>query len=272
MYYYDISKESLTPDFYLCERHIDVFCIPHIHYYIELVFVLDGEVILTKDDMTLHLKKDDMAIVMPYEIHGFKTDKNSDILVIGFQPEYISEYKQMFSGKTFEKPVSIMNERIKSFIPETAERKDADIFEIKAMLYSVIAEFAKNSGLKNSMVAQNDTLRRAIIYISKHYTEEINLKKVASEIGVTPVHLSRILSSESVMCFTEIINCMRLREAKRLLEQTDMPISELAYEAGFGSIRNFNRIFEKYFNCMPKEVRNKSVKINFLISGGVVEE
>ena len=74
------------------------------------------------------------------------------------------------------------------------------------------------------------------------------------------------------MSFTDIVNCLRLKEAKRLLEQTDMPISELAYEAGFGSIRNFNRLFEKYFKCMPKDIRNDSVKVNFLVRGGVAEE
>ena len=181
------------------------------------------------------------------------------------------EYKTIFSGKTFEKPVVIMNERIKRFVSEFI-LQDKNIFEKKAMIYSVIAEFMKESNLKDSTTAQNDTLRRSMIYISKHYTEDITLNKVASEIGVTPVHLSRTLSGASVMCFTDIVNCLRLKEAKRLLEQTDMPISELAYEAGFGSIRNFNRLFEKYFKCMPKDIRNESVKVNFLVRGGVVEE
>ena len=271
MYYY-IGKESLNLDFYLCERNIDVFCVPHIHYSAEFVFVLDGELILTKDEKTLTLKKDDMAIIMPYEIHGFKTEKHSDTLVIGFQPDYISEYKHTFMGKTFENHVTPMTERIKSHILEFSQSIETDIFEIKSLIYSVIAEFMKKSTLTDSKTAQNDTLRRAMIYISKHYAENISLKKVAFEIGVTSVHLSRTLNSASVMCFTDIVNCLRLREAKRLLEQTDIPISELAYEAGFGSIRNFNRLFEKYFNCTPKDVRNKSVKVNFLVRGGVVEE
>ena len=269
--YYDIGHKSLTTEFYLCERNIDVFCVPHIHYSLEFVFVIDGELILTKDDKIFTLKKGDMAIIMPYEIHGFNTQEHSDILVVGFQPEYISEYKTIFSGKTFEKPVVIMNERIKRFVSEFI-LQDKNIFEKKAMIYSVIAEFMKESNLKDSTTAQNDTLRRSMIYISKHYTEDITLNKVASEIGVTPVHLSRTLSGASVMCFTDIVNCLRLKEAKRLLEQTDMPISELAYEAGFGSIRNFNRLFEKYFKCMPKDIRNESVKVNFLVRGGVAEE
>ncbi len=74
------------------------------------------------------------------------------------------------------------------------------------------------------------------------------------------------------MYFTQIVNCMRLREAKRLLDETDMHISEVAYEAGFGTIRNFNRIFAKYFGCMPKQIRNNSVKMPFLVRNGVAEE
>jgi len=233
--------------------------------------MIDGELILTRDDKTYTMNKGEMAIIMPYEIHGFDTKEHSDILVIGFPPEYISEYKSVFLGKTFENPVAAMNERIKSYVPEFASQ-NKNIFERKSMIYSVIAETMKVSELKESIIAQNDMLRRAMIYISKHYTEDINLNKVASAIGVTSVHLSRTLSSASVMCFADIVNCLRLKEAKRLLEQTDMPISELAYESGFGSIRNFNRIFDKYFKCTPKDIRNKSVRVNFLVRDGIVED
>ena len=158
--YYDIGKDSLMLDFYLCERNIDVFCVPHIHNSMELIFILDGELIVTKDEKNLTLKKDDMAIIMPYEIHGFKTDVHSDILVMGFHPEYISEYKQTFSGKTFINPVTTMNERIKSHVYEFATGVNANIFEIKSLIYSVMSDFLKNSKLKDSMTAQNDTLRQ----------------------------------------------------------------------------------------------------------------
>lgn len=267
--FYCIDEVNPYNDFYLCERHRSVFCVSHIHYMLEFIFVLDGNVTITINDKYLHLEKGNMAIIMPYEIHSFETPTYSDILVISFHPEYISEFNGIFSGKTFENPVCTMSKNIANKVSDLLTESKKDIFEIKSIIYESLSVFMKGSSLKDNIFADNDTLRRALVYILNHYTENISLQNVADKIGVTPVHLSRTISSVCSTHFTDIVNCLRLTEAKRLLEQTDMPISMVAYESGFGSIRNFNRLFEKYFNCSPKNIRNRYVKIKFLSENGV---
>ena len=266
MYYY-ITEKSTEPDFYLCEVSRDVFCVPHIHYYMEFVFVFDGEITLTKDNKRFLLKKDNFAVVMPYEIHGYETDIHSDILVVGFPPEYISEYENLLSAKTFSNPVLFMSDILKGAAGMFYKNGKKNRFEIKALVYYAISLFLKNSELVDSTVGKNDILRKAIIYISEHYCENITLKSVASKMGITAVHLSRTLSNEGNMSFNSMLTSMRLRKAKKLLEETDLSVSEVAYESGFGSIRNFNRMFERYFKCTPKSVRNKSVEIRFVTTG-----
>ena len=55
--------------------------------------------------------------------------------------------------------------------------------------------------------------------------------------------------------FSEILNSLRVFAAKQKLEQTTSPVIEVALETGFGSIRNFNRVFKKFFGCNPSDVR-----------------
>ncbi len=270
--YYNVTENSFTPDFFMCEKNTDVFCVNHMHHYMEVAFVLEGEVVLLKKNKEQFLHKGEMAIVMPYEIHGYETKGKSEMLVIGFQPEYISEYKRMLYGKTFENSVIPISKRMWDYLEEISQTEGDDLFFIKSLLYCVLSEFIRNGRLKENDFFQNDTLGKALEYISSHYLEDITLKSVSLKIGVTSVHLSRILSKESGMNFTRLVNCMRLREAKRLLDETDMSISAIAYESGFGSIRNFNRNFKKYFGCIPGQIKKRTVKMNFLVRNGVVEE
>ena len=80
-------------------------------------------------------------------------------------------------------------------------------------------------------------------------------KRMATALGVSTSHLSRILSGKGGLGFSNLLNSLRCYEAQRLLLQTDLSISQIAFEAGYGSIRNFNRVFQKYFHCLPKNLR-----------------
>ena len=94
------------------------------------------------------------------------------------------------------------------------------------------------------------------------YTEEaLNLETVAKQIGITRVHLSRVLNQRHGDGFSGIVNSLRVQYAKRLIEGSALSLSEIAFQSGFGSIRNFNRIFQKSFGCSPTSIRNRSVSI-----------
>lgn len=195
-----------------------------------------------------------VAVVMPYEIHAYNTNGESDIFVIACPPEYISEYRQILRGKIFEIPVSHFSDSHKALIEEI-ETYSNDHFRKKALVYCTLAEFLNKSPLREGCMYEYDTYRRAIGYISENYTEDITLGQLALHMGVTPTHLSRVLNSDGKPGFSEFLNSVRVYDAKQKLEQTNSPVSVIAYETGFGSIRNFNRIFKKYFGCNPCDVR-----------------
>ena len=270
--FYLLADETSNFDSYYCKRNIDVFCIPHIHSKLELVFVLDGYLNLTSDKKVIELKKNDMAIIMPYEIHGFETDKNSDMLVMNFPTSYIAEYIQIFKGKEFENPVAVMDGVIRNFANDFIRDETPDILKRKAFIYYTMSVFLKSCQLKDATNYSNDTLRLAIDYIYEHFKDGITLKKTAESVGVTESHLSRLLNQRAGFSFARILNSRRVCEAKSLLLQTEKSISEIAYESGFGSIRNFNRIFEDFFGCSPSDVKSKRVNINFLSTRDGVEE
>ena len=93
--------------------------------------------------------------------------------------------------------------------------------------------------------------------MSKYFNKEITLESTAREMGVHYVHLSRIFKKKSGYSFTWYLNLMKFSYAERLLRTTDKTITEISYESGFGSLRNFNRIFSGITDMTPTEYKKK---------------
>lgn len=98
-------------------------------------------------------------------------------------------------------------------------------------------------------------LERVTSYIEKHFREEISIGQVAKMAGVTSGAFSRFFRKMTHKTFVEYCNGCRIREACRLLTETDLPITEIAYECGFNNLANFNRRFLKEKRMVPRHYR-----------------
>jgi AraC family transcriptional regulator of adaptative response / DNA-3-methyladenine glycosylase II len=51
------------------------------------------------------------------------------------------------------------------------------------------------------------------------------------------------------------VKTVRVQRAKRLIDETDLPLSEIAFRASFGSVRRFNAVFAEVYKRQPSEIR-----------------
>lgn len=251
---YEISKEQGMSDFFFSDI-LMASSSPHIHSHIEFIYVTKGKIRVTISDKEYPLGENDMAVSMPYEIHSYEYEDDAEAFVLACPPEYLSEYRQLLTGKVFAPPTVAYTEVHKLLVETLIKENFEDDLKKKALLYCTVSEFLNSSILENAPVFEYDVYRKAISLISEHYKENITLEKTALHIGVSVAHLSRVLNSNGKRGFSEILNSLRLYEARRMIERSSLPISEIAMESGFGSIRNFNRIFQKHFGCKPSEIK-----------------
>lgn len=252
---YWVNTENGVSDFFYTGRRTNASCPPHVHSHIEFMFVLSGSLSLSVDDKPYILEQDTMAVIMPYQIHGYASNPECDMFVLACPPEYISEYNHIFNDKLFSPCIAKFSDIIQRVVQEITCADVQNPFRYKALIYHSLCEFVVSCDLVKRGFSGYDVYRKAIVYISEHYTEDLSLETVARYANVSPVHLSRVLNNHGKSSFSDIVNSIRIFEAKKLLEQTTRSISEIAYECGYGSIRNFNRIFQKYFSCNPRDVR-----------------
>lgn len=82
-----------------------------------------------------------------------------------------------------------------------------------------------------------------------------SLAALAGDLGVSERHLRRALEQELGVSPIELAQTQRLLLAKRLLADTKLPVTEIAYASGFQSLRRFNALFRERYGLSPRELR-----------------
>ncbi len=89
---------------------------------------------------------------------------------------------------------------------------------------------------------------------------ELGVDELAEEMGISGRHLRRVIESEFGVSPIQLAQTQRLLLAKRLLTDTNMPITEIAFASGFASVRRFNALFLERYNLNPSQLRKRVVE------------
>ena len=91
-------------------------------------------------------------------------------------------------------------------------------------------------------------------YIDKYYSNpDLNLSDIVKATGKSERAIADYVSEKFDVNIRTYINSIRIAEAKRLLEESKMNSSEIAYRVGFNSPANFNRVFKSFTNLSPTD-------------------
>lgn len=101
-------------------------------------------------------------------------------------------------------------------------------------------------------------LMRAVEILHDRMSEALQMADIAEEVGVHPVHLSRTFSRHYGCSMGEYLRRLRVEVARSKLVETDRPISDIAYGAGFSDQAHFTRVFKKLVGVTPGEYRAAS--------------
>lgn len=99
------------------------------------------------------------------------------------------------------------------------------------------------------------TVERALKLIENGALDTGSVAELADRLGVGARHLSRLFSDHVGASPLQTAQTMRIGRAKRLLDDTTLSITEIAFKAGFGSVRRFNSAFLKLYGRSPSTIR-----------------
>lgn len=106
------------------------------------------------------------------------------------------------------------------------------------------------------MNTHKEIVKKVIDYIEDNLENEIDLEKIAESIGYSKFHLNRIFTEETGCTIYKYLQARRLTIAAEKLVDTDEPITQIAYDAGYNSQQAFSQAFKQVYLYPPKTYRD----------------
>ena len=171
-------------------------------------------------------------------------DKSSLALVIhGITKNYtIARLQDMYDQKPPQRLLSLLDILI------TLSQSS----ELKPLLSSSFS--ANNTG-------DTEKINNVFEFIMKNYTNEIYVQEIASKLNMSVASFSRYFKHHTRKTFSDYVTEIRIGYVCRLLMENNHSISEICYKSGFDNLSNFYRHFKKITGIIPKEYRNRFLKL-----------
>lgn len=259
--------------------------IMHNHAYIELVYVYSGSCVHFVENQVLHMKEGDLCILAPEAMHAVAVQDETTIVInimMSRQLFDLSFLKILKGGRLtsdflenilYRKKVSpylIFPTGEDAWIHELAlkiykERREKDyLYNESVTLYvkQIFIQLIRNyemmaiisDPLDNS---QENNIMALMGYLSVNYSH-VTLKQAAQFFGYNENYLGKILIRYTGKTFSNLIFELQMENAKKLLEETSMSITEISTEIGCYDSSHFTRKFKKAFGITPYSFRKNS--------------
>jgi AraC-like DNA-binding protein len=139
-------------------------------------------------------------------------------------------------------------------------RSDVGLDEVGHALANRFVEVVSGRTQKRLQATARDR-RRAVetaLWIDAHSQRQIDLEDAADQAGLSPFHFLRLFSGVLGVSPHQYLVRSRLRHAARLLADDDRPVTDVAYDVGFGDLSNFVRTFHRAAGISPSRFRQLS--------------
>lgn len=130
---------------------------------------------------------------------------------------------------------------------------------LTSCLYMIYAECKRNA-VQYDKNRDGDFMFRVISFIEKNFKSDMDLSSIAKAFDYEKHYFSSLFHQCFHINFRQFLNIFRFEHACRLLSDKKISLTDIAINCGFGSIRNFNRIFKNMCGITPSEYRTNEFK------------
>lgn len=254
---------------------------PHFHKEIEIIYSLKGSVNIGIDDRVMSLEEGEIIIFSSGQPHSFLSSPDSERFVYQFDLQIFDEtinqetlsLRELFETRDLHSRCwpeelkhltqTILFDMYDSFTKDESGKN----FAILGKLYQLIAAFYQWLPEKNDVVPVEHTRIRykdtleyvntVFEYVKCHYNEPITLEEIAKHTGFSPYYFTRFFKKNTGKTFVQFLNEYRISQAKFILINEKVPVSEVADRSGFSNIKTFHHVFKKIVGCSPMQYQKQ---------------
>lgn len=257
--YFEFEKRTVP--FLVEPNFTEATPIPHIHQHIELIYLVEGEIHATADANTQILHPGELYLSFPNQVHYYDPTPIFGILLI-VDPQLFPDLLDIFNNKVPESPILGVDQlpediRHRLLVICKAARSAEKLHRIAAQSYmqGLLAELLGEMKLVERKNTQ-DSVRKILLYCLENYKTPLTLDVLSKQLHLSKYYISHMFTERLNLSFPEFINGLRVESACRRLDKGHS-VTDAAYEAGFSSIRSFNRNFERVMGVSPSRYKKQ---------------
>jgi len=272
------KPELLNSPFFIEKRKRinENYTMQNIHYHnsYEIYYLVDGERDYFIRDRTYRVKKGDMILINKHDIHRtiYAGSYKHERILIKLKEEYLDNIiKEDKSNSDLfrcihENDVIRLDINQQIFIENILDKmlseykeqdKNSNLY-IKVLLTELcitLDRYAENAeGLEHHNLI-HEKVSEIVRYINDNYTDEISVDILTKKFSISSSYLSTIFKELTGFTMINYINSVRIKEAQRLLRNTDLYITKISEVIGFNSLTHFGRVFKQLTKYSPSEYR-----------------
>jgi AraC-like DNA-binding protein/mannose-6-phosphate isomerase-like protein (cupin superfamily) len=270
---------------HLTENRIatDIMLYTHWHEELEILYILDGSMLLQIDIQAFRVSKGDVIVIPPNLLHGATRYNNShcSFYAIVFHPSFILSALNDIIQQSYLDPFFIKSD--KRFYHINEESKDQckilhnviSIIEaykskgfgfellIKAYVLQILYHLIDINSEKNNELSKDDLLstlriKKILTFLEDNYQKSFSLSDWASNIDLSKEQFCRIFKKHFSKTPIEYLMHYRISKAADLLIHSHMPIIDIAFETGFESANYFTIVFKNKTQMTPRQFRKSN--------------
>lgn len=253
--------------------------VKHFHNEYEIFYLIEGERRFFFDNRAYKIQKGSLILVDENSIHmtrAFSEDETGhDRIILYVGRDKMQELDRIFPKlnlvKFFRENYGVyqleakQQEEFIQFYQRLQKEMAAKDRNTQIMLDTDIVRYFISfmrshvaHAVHSDQAENNPKYRTAYAvadYISENYTQPFTLEELAGRFFLSKYYLCRTFKEITGYGINEYTNIHRIRKAKRLLEETDMSISEIAHALGYESLTYFEKVFKTYMTLSPLKYR-----------------
>ncbi|WP_053374563.1 AraC family transcriptional regulator [Paenibacillus sp. FJAT-27812] len=247
----------------------------HYHDYYEIYYMLAGQRIYFIRDRSYSVEQGDLVFIQKHELH--KTMQSGDAsherLIVHFDDATI----RSLAGKhaellltPFRQASHIIrlprqeqlaaDQLMRRLLAEIEQRPEGfELFPphaVTELLLTAARYLQKHEPAPlHHATPMHAKISEVIRYINAHFAEPLRLGVLADQFFISSYYLSRMFKEMTGFTFSDYVILTRIKEAQRLLRETEISITDIAAAVGFDNFSHFGKTFKKIIRVSPREYR-----------------
>jgi len=258
----------------------------HWHYYMEILFAIEGTFLVTTDECEYILQPGDLICLLPKQLHGIYATSNQRLryYVLKFDlnrfrdsSDFIPPLKSMIMQAIDDNTTPIhfaatdlLKNPVDGYLRVCAQEYSSKGYGYHASMHASITcllltmiRIWRSRGFQPSIqtVQPSDNAIDTITeYIDLHSSQPLHVEDLASRCNMSYSFFAKKFKQLYGRSCKEYIEYIRVTKAEDMLLFTDFDLTYISQETGFSDCSHMIKTFKKYKNTTPKQFRMQNTK------------